>query len=172
MHPEHHEAVPGGGPASSEPVSGSSLDNEPVSGPSLDNEPVSGPSLDMVTAALRADSADVAIYARVLTESLGDALPAGCVTIDRARSVSDRMHGRPGQVSKITVRLGEQVLSLGVQAGREPAAEVCREVRGVILSRQQVGIQQWADELARALVSHAERNAQAAQALRRLVAGS
>jgi hypothetical protein len=45
-------------------------------------------------------------------------------------------------------------------------------VRGVILSRQQVGIQQWADELARALVSHAERNAQAAQALRRLVAGS
>ena len=40
-------------------------------------------SLDMVTAALRADSADVAIYARVLTESLGDALPAGWVTIDR-----------------------------------------------------------------------------------------
>ena len=33
-----------------------------------------GPSLDMVTAALRADSADVAIYARVLTESLGQAL--------------------------------------------------------------------------------------------------
>ena len=152
MHPEHHEALPGEGPASSEPAG--------------------SPSLDMVTAALRADSADVAIYARVLTESLGDALPPGCVTIDRARSMSDRMHGRPGQVSKITVRLGEQVLTLGVQAGREPAAEVCREVRGVILSRQPVGIQQWADELARALVSHAERNAQAAQALRRLVAGS
>jgi len=152
MHPEHHEAWPGEGPASSEPAA--------------------GPSLDMVSAALRADSADVAIYARVLTESLGDALPPGCVTIDRARSMSDRMHGRPGQVSKVTVRLGEQVLSLGVQTGREPAAEVCREVRGVILSRQQVGIQQWADELARALVSHAERNAQAAQALRRLVAGS
>jgi hypothetical protein len=151
MHPEPHEALPGEGPAT--------------------NETAGSPSLDMVTAALRADSADVAIYARVLTESLGDALPPGCVTIDRARSMSDRAHGRPGQVSKITVRLGEQVLSLGVQTGREPAAEVCREVRGVILSRQQVGIQQWADELARALVSHAERNAQAAQALRRLVAG-
>jgi hypothetical protein len=74
-------------------------------------------------------------------------------------------------VSKITVRLGDQVLSLGVQAGREPAAEICREVRGVVLSRQPVGIQQWASELARALVSHAEQNAQAAQALRRLVAG-
>ena len=136
------------------------------------SEPAGGLSLDMVTAALRADSADVAIYARVLTESLGSALPPGCVTIDRARTMSDRMHGRPGQVSKITVRLGEQLLTLGVQPGREPAAEVCREVRGVVLSRQPVGIQQWTSELARALVSHAEQNAQAAQALRRLVAGA
>ena len=38
------------------------------------------PSLDLVAAALRADSADVAIYARVLTESLSDALPPGTVT--------------------------------------------------------------------------------------------
>ena len=151
MHPEHHEAVPGEVPGASEPAG--------------------SPSLDMVTAALRADRADVAIYARVLTESLGDALPPGCVTIDRARTMSDRVHGRPGQVSKVTVRLGEQVLTLGVQVGREPAAEVCREIRGVILSRQQVGLERWADELARALVSHAERSAQAAQALRRLVAG-
>src|SRR5215813_8731322 len=109
MHPEPHEALPGEGPAS--------------------GEPAASPSLDMVAAALRADSADVAIYARVLTESLGDALPPGCVTIDRARSMSDRMHGRPGQVSKITVRLGEQVLTLGVERGA-PVAEICSEVRG------------------------------------------
>ncbi len=130
-----------------------------------------GPSLDMVTAALRADSADVAIYARVLTQSLGEALPSGCVTVDRDRSMSDRMRGRPGQVSKITVRLGEQVLTLGVQGG-VPVAEVCKEVRGVVLSRQQVQPGVWAEELARALVTHAEQNAEAAQALRRLVAGS
>jgi hypothetical protein len=135
------------------------------------SEPADALSLEMVAAALRADSADVAIYARVLTEALGGALPPGCVTIDRVRTMSDRMHGRPGEVSKITVRLGDQVLSLGVEPGREPNAEVCREVRGVVLSRQPVGIQQWADELARALVAHAEQNAQAAQALRRLVAG-
>jgi hypothetical protein len=129
------------------------------------------PSLDMVTAALRADSADVAIYARVLTESLGEALPPGCVTVDRDRSMSDRMRGRAGQVSKITVRLGEQVLTLGVQGG-VPVAEVCRQVRGVVLSRQQVQPGVWAEELARALVTHAEQNAEAAQALRRLVTGS
>lgn len=138
--------------------------SEPGEGPG-------GPSLDMVTAALRADSADVAIYARVLTESLGQALPPGCVTVDRERSMSDRMRGRPGQVSKITVRLGERVMTLGVERG-VPVAEICSEVRGVVLSRQQVQPGVWAQELARALVAHAEQNAAAAEALRRLVTGT
>jgi hypothetical protein len=127
-------------------------------------------SLDMLMAALRADSSDVAIYARVLTESLGDALPAGCVAVDRDRSMSDRMKGRPGTVTKVTVRLGEQVLTLGTHRGA-PAAEICREVRGVVLSRQPVPLGQWISELARALMEHAEQNAEAASALRRLVAG-
>jgi len=128
-------------------------------------------SLDMVAAALRADSADVAVYARVLTESLSGALPPDCVQIDRDRSLADRMQGRPGQVSRITVRLGDQVMTLGVRGGR-PYAEICREVRGVVLSRQPVGVQEWAGELARALVQHAQQNAQAAQALRKLVLGT
>jgi len=133
-------------------------------------EPVDGPSLDMVTAALRADSSDIAIYAKVLTESLGESLPPDCVLVDRDRSVSDRMKGRPGQVTKITIRLGDQVLTLRLTGGA-PVAEVCREVRGVVLSRQTVPVGQWAAELAKALVSHAERNADTAEALRRLVAG-
>jgi hypothetical protein len=134
-------------------------------------EPADGPDLEMVTAALRADSADVAVYARVLTESLGGSLPTGVVTVERDRSVSDRMRGRPGEVSRITVRLGERVMSLAVRSG-QPVAEVCREVRGVVLSRQPVQIQEWAAELARALISYAEQNAQAAEALRKLVTGS
>jgi hypothetical protein len=135
-------------------------------------EPDSGPSLEMITAALRADSADVALYARVLTESLGGALPEGCVAVDRARTMSDRMRGRPGEVRKVTVRLGEKVLMLTVQPGRPPAAEICREVRGVVLSRQPAGMQEWVDDLARELVAHAQQNAQAAEVLRKLVAGS
>jgi len=133
-------------------------------------DPAGNPSLDMVTAALRADSSDIAIYARVLTESLGDALPPDFVTVDRDRSVSDRMKGRPGTVTKITVRLGDQVMTLALTRGG-PAAEICREVRGVVLSRQPVPVGQWAAELARALVGHAEQNAATADALRRLVAG-
>jgi hypothetical protein len=107
----------------------------------------------------------------VLTKSLSEALPPEWVTVDWDRSMSDRMHGRPGQVSKITVRLGDRVMTLGVQRG-VPVAEVCREVRGVVLTRQPVELGVWADELARALVAHAQQNAEAAKALRRLVAGS
>ena len=136
-------------------------------------ESADGLSLEMITAALRADSADVAVYARVLTESLGDALPADCVTVDRARrTMSDRRNGRPGQVEKVTVRLGDRVMSLQVQPGRPPAAEICREVRGIVLSRQPVTLQEWVEELARALASYAQQNAHAAEVLRKLVAGS
>lgn len=134
-------------------------------------EPAESPSLDMVAAALRADSSDIAIYARVLTDSLGDSLPPGCVSIDREkRSVSDRMKGKQTGVSKITVRLGDQVMTLTVQRGA-PVAEICKEVRGIVLSRQQVPIDKWAAELAKALVDHAEQNAITAEALRKLVAG-
>ena len=134
-------------------------------------EPGDGsPSLEMVAAALRADSADVAIYAQVLTSSLGESLPPGCVTVDRQRSMSDRMKGRPVEVQKITVRLGDRVMTLGVERG-QPAAEICREVRGVVLSRQPVPVGQWAQELAKALVEYAEQNAATASALRRLITG-
>lgn len=128
-------------------------------------------SLDMVTAALRADSTDVAIYARVLTQSLGEALPPDCVTVDRDRTMSDRMKGRPGEISKVAVRLGELQMTLAVRNG-QAVAEICRAVRGVVLSRQTVPIGEWAATLASALVSYAEQNAQAAQALRKLVAGN
>jgi hypothetical protein len=129
-------------------------------------------SLEMVTAALRMDNADAAIYAGVLTNSLAEALPPGYVTVERERSVSDRMRGRPGEVSKVEVRVGDQVLTLAVKKNGQPVAEVCREVRGVVLSRQAVPLQQWASTLASALMSHAESNAAAALALRKLVIGS
>src|ERR1017187_4528243 len=128
-------------------------------------------SLDMVTAALRADSTDVAIYARVLVQSLGEALPSDLVSVERDRTMSDRMRGRPGEISKIVARLGEQQMTLAVHNG-QPVTEICRSVRGVVLSRQTVPIADWAAALATALVSYAGQNAQAAQALRKLVSGS
>lgn len=134
-------------------------------------EPDDNLSLEMVAAALRADSADATVYARVLTKSLSEVLPADYVTVERERSMSDRMHGRPGEISTVVVRLGDQIMTLAVKKGK-PIAEICREVRGVVLSRENVPLQQWAGTLASALVAHAESNAQAAEALRRMVLGS
>ena len=96
-------------------------------------------SLDMVTAALRADSTDVAIYARVLAQSLGEALPSDSVTVERERSMSDRMRGRPGEISKVVAKLGELQMTLAVRNG-QPVTEICRAVRGVVLSRQTVPV--------------------------------
>ena len=130
-----------------------------------------GLSLELVSAALRADSSDIAIYANVLTESLGDSLPPGTVTVERNRSMTDAMKNRPGKVTKVSVRLGDKTMTLGTQRGA-PVAEICHEVRGIVLSRTTVPIAQWITELAQGLVQHAEQNAEAAVALRRLVAGA
>jgi hypothetical protein len=81
------------------------------------------------------------------------------------------MRGRPGEVSKVAVRLGDNLMTLSVRGGR-PVAEICREVRGVVLSRDNVPLQEWATRLAEALVRHAADNAEAAEALRRLVTGT
>jgi hypothetical protein len=119
----------------------------------------------LVAAALRQDAADVAAYAAVLTGTLADVLPPGCVTVERVRSVADRMRGRDGHVGRVIVRLGERTLVLS--AG--PVAEVHHEVRGVVLSRERVPLDAWVDLLAQGLVSYAEASARAAEALRRLV---
>jgi hypothetical protein len=124
---------------------------------------------DMVAAALRQDAADVATYANVLTVTLADALPPGSVTVEYERSLSDRLKGRTGHASKVVVRLGERTLFLS--GGHRPVAEIHHEVRGVVLSRDQVTLDVWADTLARGLVAQAEASSRAAEALRRLVGG-
>ena len=124
----------------------------------------------MVAAALRQDAADVATYARVLTVTLADVLPPGSVTVEYERSLSDRLKGRDGHPSRIVVRLGERTLFLA--GGGRPVAEIHHEVRGVVLSRDQVTLDVWVQALARELVAQADASARAAEALRRLVTGA
>jgi hypothetical protein len=125
---------------------------------------------DMVAAALRQDAADVATYARVLTGTLADVLPPGSVEVEYERSLSDRLKGRDGHPTRIVVRLGERTLFLA--GGGRPVAEIHHEVRGVVLSRDQVTLDVWLQALARELVAQADASARAAEALRRLVTGA
>lgn len=127
-------------------------------------------SIDLLTAALRRDAADLEVYAQVLTGSLAEALPADAVAVERKRSVSDRLAGRPGRIERVEVSMDDRRLVLSVAQGR-PAGEVCTVVRGVVLSRRPVALDEWARELATVMASRARSDARARAALERLVLG-
>jgi hypothetical protein len=84
--------------------------------------------------------------------------------------MGDRLSGRPGAVESLEVSLGEQRLTLTLTP--EPArAEVATLVRGVVLSRRQVGLEEWVRELTAALTVRAQTDARARTALERLLLG-
>ena len=128
-------------------------------------------SIDMLAAALRRDSADLEIYVKVLTDSLADALPEGSVAFERKCSMSDRLSGREGKVEKLEISLDDRRLILTVVRGR-PQGEVATVVRGVVLSRKPVALDEWATELATAVSVRARSDARAKAALERLVLGN
>ncbi|MFF2807918.1 hypothetical protein ACFVT2_12110 [Streptomyces sp. NPDC058000] len=135
------------------------------------SEPGDDPaSVELLAAALRRDAADLEVYAQVLTGTLADALPPGSVAVERKRGMADRLAGREGRVARLDVSLGEQRLVLNLSGGR-PSGEVCKEVRGVILSRRPVALDEWVRELAEAIAARAESDARARAALERLLLG-
>jgi hypothetical protein len=127
-----------------------------------------GMDVELLAAALRRDTADLDLYAKVLSVTLADSLPSGAVQVERKRTMADRMAGREGAVTSIDVALGEQRLGLRLDRGRM-TGEVCKEVRGIVLSRQQVGLDAWIALLARALAATAASSACAREALERFL---
>ena len=129
----------------------------------------SGMDVEMLAAALRQDSSDLDIYAKVLSVNLVESLPRDAVQVVRKRSLSDRAAGREGNVVQLDVALGDSRLALRMDRGRV-VGEICKEVRGVVLSRQQVGLDEWISALAQALSDAANSNARAREALQRWLA--
>lgn len=131
-----------------------------------------GPAWDMhmMIAALRADRSDVESYTRVLTSTLGDALPDGMVDVEYRRSMGDRVAGRQGQAVALVVHGAEKDLGLR-QGKRGVDAEVRTIVRDVVISRRTIGIDEWLTLLAQELTKLAERDAAAREALSRLLGG-
>ena len=127
-------------------------------------------SAELIAASLRADTADLEVYARVLSTSLVETLPPGAVTLERKRSLADRAAGREGRVESVEVSLGEQRMTL--KLGKHgPVGEICKEVRGIVLSRQQVGLDVWIETLSAAIAQTARSNARAREILQRFVLG-
>ena len=128
--------------------------------------------VEAIAAALRADTADLDVYARVLSTSLAEGLPAGMVTVDRNRSLGDRMAGRPGVVAAVHIAVGDWQLELLRGRGGAPDARVARRVRGVVISSKQVSIEEWVQMLAHRLAEAAQASAEARAALGRLLGQS
>ena len=120
--------------------------------------------LHLIAAALRADRADIESYTRVLTLVLGDALPPGMVTIDRKRSMADRMAGREGTPVSLLVSTPDEQLELR-QERHGVVGEIKQVVRGVTIKRRTVGVDEWLVALAGVLSALAQNSASARAAL-------
>jgi hypothetical protein len=127
--------------------------------------------LHLVAAALRSDTADIASYTRVLTTTLGDALPPGMVTVERKRSFADRMAGREGEPIAVIVRTPDEELELRRHGPNHVSAEIRQVVRGVVIKRRPADVDTWLVALARVLTELAQRSAAARAALEQLLAG-
>ena len=125
--------------------------------------------VDALAAALRADAADLDVYARVLTTSLAEALPPEMVGIDRDRSFTDWLGGRAGKVRGIRIALGDWELTLSPGPTGAPIAQARQKVRGVAISSREVSLDEWAKLLATGLAKRARESADARAALGRLL---
>lgn len=93
---------------------------------------------------------DPAALLPTLAQALEPLVDPAALTVERQRSLGDRMAGRPGRVSALSIEGPELTLSLkaGDGDGRRISAEAARVVRGVIISRRTVPLAEWLDLLA------------------------
>jgi len=135
-----------------------------------DLEPLGPDTVDLLASALAAgaDFTDVAMFTRVFTRSFGSALPESMVEVETSRTMGDRLAGRPGTPVALRLTFPERRLELRATKGW-PEAEVQQVVRGVVLSRRSVPVEEWVRVLAAELTGLAERNAAARAALAALL---
>src|SRR5262249_2984716 len=124
--------------------------------------------VQLLAAMLRADQAEVASYARVLSGALAQALPPGMVEIDYQRGVGDRLAGRPGRAVRLVVHGENRDLELREARRGGVEAELRQVVRGGTISRRGIGVDDWLRALAEDIARIAARDTAAREALERL----
>ncbi|KJF17559.1 hypothetical protein [Acidithrix ferrooxidans] len=126
-------------------------------------EPIS--SVDMVAAALRADTSDLNLLGQALSSKLESLLPAGMVEVRREKSLSNRFSKREGKVIALTIRTNNQVLELNQDKPGHINPQISQSVKGVVISRRSVELDDWLLALASELTALAASNANARNAL-------
>jgi hypothetical protein len=121
-------------------------------------------SFELDAAGLRADGADVATYVEVLARKLEDALPAET----EVRRRSKGLLSREKVVEAIDVALGEHRYTLRRRGGGVEATRA-KEVRGVVIKREDVELSDWVSQLTAELRALAADSSRAREAFERLV---
>ena len=120
---------------------------------------------DLLAASLRAESRDLEAFVEALAVKLEGSFPER-VRIDRK---GGRLGGRR-RVERLAVALDDHSFELA----REQGAVSCRRrnvVRGIVLKNEELPVDQWIDELSRALARAAGDSERDRAALQRLLEG-
>ena len=120
---------------------------------------------DLVAASLRADAADT----RALTEALAARLEGALPQETRVERRSKGLLSRTKVVRRIEVDLGEERYSLAADSDGRVEAVRSKEVRGIVLKNERLGLDEWIEALARDLTVLAERSERGRAALERLL---
>jgi hypothetical protein len=121
-------------------------------------------SFDLDAAGLRADGADVEAYVEVLARKLEDALPGETDVRRRSKGLLSRAK----VVEAIEVVLGDHRYELR-RHGRRVEATRARQVRGVVIKREPLELQEWVSGLTGELREQAAGSAEARAAFERLM---
>ncbi|MGH3847604.1 MAG: hypothetical protein ACRDS0_40245 [Pseudonocardiaceae bacterium] len=125
--------------------------------------------VQLLASMLRADRAEVASYARVLSGTLAAALPPGMVELGYHRSVGDRLAGRSGRAVRVVVHGENRDLELREGRNGQIEAELQQVVRAVVISRRKISVDEWLQALAEDITQAAARDTAAREALERLL---
>jgi hypothetical protein len=119
--------------------------------------------LDLVASALRADLNDISAFVEGLAVRLEQALP-GFVKVTRTRQ---GFRG-PKLVSEIAVETADGKLEL-IRQGGDVRAMRSRTSGGIVLKREEVGVDDWLTALTSVAAEQAQRSERTRQALQKLV---
>ena len=130
----------------------------------MQNEPSQSMQVELYAASLRADYGDASAFLEALTVKFEGALPAH-TKVTRHTGLFSRE--RP--VKEIAVTLGDFQYRIGRERQGPLLAQRSHFVRGIVLSSEQIPVEQWIEEVATALAQLAAHNQQAHKALSRFL---
>ena len=119
-------------------------------------------SFDRVSASLRADARDLAVFLEVLAAKFAGALPSA-VTVEHEGGLLSRK-----RVKRLQVQLGEHRYELA-RAGPGLEGRRSHSVRGITLKTEVLAIEDWIVALAEHLAEQAKGSEKARDALSRLL---